>query len=364
MNKNKNLTYFFMVFYFLYSFKTILLSSAIEDTSIDILKNLFNIITLIMAGISFLYIPLSRKVILSITLLLLVTNYVFYSSLAFYSYFVLLSMIFISEKISHYEVVKLIFFLNIILILTIMPFVFFSNTFYVFDERFGYRLTLGFGNSNVMTQFFIMFFCIVNYFFALKKTNISMRNIISLLVFIPILILIYLSGSRTGLMMLTLCFLGFIWAINTKENVYNKKVYVLYFIGVLSIIAIQFYLVNNFNANGLLITINQLLAGRVFYSNRLVNEVGHVPLFHGLNIDSYMPIDFYFIQTFYTLGAIATFVFLYIIISKMKKSNLTKYSVVVIFTCLIATATESYFMIPLYNFSLFILFSKLDRREV
>jgi len=209
-----------------------------------------------------------------------------------------------------------------------------------------------------------MFYCIINYFFAIKKTKVGSRNIIAILTLTPIIVLIYLSGSRTGLMMLILCFLGFLWAINTRVKVYNKRFSYLYLLMICAIALFQFYLANNFNANGLLITINQILAGRVFYSYKLLSALGGIPIFHGLNIDSYMPIDFYYIQVFYSLGAISAVCFFYIIFSKLTSVKLTKSAAVVLFTCLMATATESYFMIPLYNFSLFILFSRIDRSEI
>ncbi|KFD17377.1 hypothetical protein GTPT_3214 [Tatumella ptyseos ATCC 33301] len=357
-SKKFKLSVLFFSFYFIYSFKTVLLSTSIQDDSIDILKNFFNILSIILSIVSLIYIGNKERIVISLIGAFLVINYALYHTVALYSYFILFCMVSLTKKIEFRTILKIILSSNILIIILMMPFIAFSHTFYRMDDRFGERLTLGFGNANVMAQFLIMMFSMAVLFIFNNTKGKSIKNLYLIISFALISIVVYESGSRTGLAMITLSFLGFLWALNTKQRNVSKKFKKIYCLGVILIILFQLYTVTHFNENAILITLNQALAGRVFYSYNLFSAMGVMPFLHGLNIDAFMPVDFYFIQYFYSLGLFLGLAFIYLYYREFNNGEYSKPAAIVLLTCLIATATESYFMIPLYNLSLFMVFYK------
>lgn len=355
---NGKIPILFLFFYFIYSFKTVLLSTAIQDSSIDVLKDTFNILSIVLSGISVFYISKKERVLSFFIGMLLVFNAVIYHTVALYSYFILFCMVCLAKKIEFKELLKIIMLSNILIIIIMIPFISFSDTFFRLDDRFGERLTLGFGNANVMAQFLIMFFSALVLFITNRTKGLILKNLFLLLLFIMIGFVVYYSGSRTGLAMISLCFIGFVWAINSRKTLVGKKFKFLYLFCALGIIAFQYYSVSNFNANGILIAINQMLAGRVFYSYRLISSLGGTPILHGMNIDNFMPIDFFYIQYFYSLGLVTAAAFMLFYFKSFWQHSYSKPSAVILLTCLMATATEAYFMIPLYNLSLFMIYHK------
>ncbi|WER22211.1 hypothetical protein P2E05_19610 [Providencia stuartii] len=242
----------------------------------------------------------------------------------------------------------------------------FSDYYFLFDDRFGERFTGGLDNPNTLGQYSLMFFNSIALYLESKNINTRSKLPIVTIVFSFTLAVLYLTYSRTSLYLCISLYILFLFSLLKKQNstlqnrLLIKKVLVLTSI---FFIALQFFFISFFKDISVLFIVNELLTSRLWFGNILYNDLGIPPLLHGVNIEQYLPIDFYFIQTIYSLGIIPFTVLFYITLKKLITTPLTLFMAFSILIMLLETMTETYFSVPFYSISLFIIFSKKQNEK-
>jgi len=363
---DKKILYFSML-YFIYGFKTLLIGVNLTPSDINIFKDVLNILLFTVIILASVGQGLKFIIIMGVVSLLLVINSVFFGNIYLYDFIILLPMLSIINGVDRNKLIKLCFYMNIVMVLIIIPFLFESNSYYRVDDRIGLRFSYGFRTENTLAQYLIMLYGLsVLYMYRIltKKTH----AIFMALMILPLpYALIYFTGSRTGLFVLILTAAGFVLSFFFKKD--EKQYHMLKRALVALIILIasfQMYSAINFSNESWLLLANEILSSRVWLSNILYKSMGAPYFIHGVNLENYMPIDFYFIQYFYSFGIVLSSIFIFVFIRGFFRNTYTMPMLVVIFSSILSTLTESYFEAPTYNFALIIIFSYtlIDEKKI
>ncbi|EMB2320144.1 O-antigen polymerase [Proteus mirabilis] len=363
----KNLKYdpfiiMFFLLYVLYSIKSGFFSLIINNEFIFQIKNFINVFLIISSVTSaFLLSKTRTKFYLAIFTILSIIGLFFFSNKSYLGFLLIISMLILASKIKWENILKIIIFSNIITIIFICFSAYFSEYYFLEDDRFGERFTAGFDNPNTLGQYSLMLFTVTALFSELKIKEITTRLFIVSVIFIIILTILYLTYSRTSLLLSVLFyFLFLICTIYKKSNQFlpRKKIKTLLFLFSFSIIIIQFYFILFFKIDSFLYEVNDLLTSRLWFGNILFNSIGFPNFFIGTNIEEYLPIDFYFIQIIYSFGLIPFSILYFMITKKFFNTKITLLMGCTLFVMLLETMTETYFSVPFYSIALFIIYSK------
>ncbi|EPG1646368.1 hypothetical protein I8U97_002540 [Proteus mirabilis] len=352
----------FFLLYTLYSIKSGFFSLAIKNEFIFRIKDITNISIISMAlFFSFLLSKNKTKIYLIVFNILSIIGLVYFHNKFYLGFLLTISMLTLTSKIKWEVILKIIIFSNAITILFLCFSVYFSEYYFLEDDRFGRRFTAGFDNPNTLGQYILMLFTVISLFLELKVKNPSTRLIITTSIFIIIFTILYLTYSRTSLILSSLFYITIIYSILLKKNNHflpRIKLKYLILFSSLFFIFLQFYFIINFKENNFLYKINDILTSRLWFGNILYSSLGFPNLLIGTNIEKYFPIDFYFIQTIYSIGLIP-FIFLYFLaIRNLFNTNITSLMGYTLLIMLLETMTETYFSVPFYSIALFIIFSK------
>lgn len=358
INNNKIKSFIFFISIFLYFFKSVFISLELPE---DLIGGVSNIINALILAILSPVILLSNKkqcAFIIFLIILFVYNAIFYNNIYMFGFIIISCMLILSNEIYWRDIIRYLSLAHFLVVLFIIPLVFFAEKYSFIDDRFGVRYTFGFHNPNTFSQYLISLYVVFLLLFVevIKKKSLQFLTVIILTLFIYGVI--SLTGSRTGMILTIITGFGFLACTLSKTNDKKRRKFVyLYILGAGVLCFVQYYLVLTFNHSEFSKTINTILSGRIWFSSQLTSQLWPVPYFHGVNINDYLPIDFFYVAYFYNLGIFIGFWFIYLFIRKMFVQTYTPVMVIVLWLSLAITVTENYYAIPLYNISLFIVFS-------
>lgn len=347
----------FFFLYFSYGFKTLLVLVPLTDSLILLTRNTINGLLFFVMVISVFYIPFKARLLLAFFSVVFVYNFITTGNNGLYNYLVLFVVLGISINLNLKYILSIVLSVNIILFLFIIPFIFISGEFYMTDLRYNAeRFTLGFSSPNTMAQYLVMIYltiCLYTY----KYCNKGIYFVSAVISFIIIFTLIYLSVSRTGLALLISAFFGMmtlgLLKNDSKDVRFLKTIYI---VALISICVLQLYLVLGYTTGGAFRIFNILLSGRLSMPHYMYLALGYIPIINGVNIDPYLPIDFYFIRMIFSLGFLISIVLFYVFRSQFLSKTYSPVGYVVLFVGLLSTFTESYFSVFFMNISLLLVY--------
>ncbi|EJF4388333.1 O46/O134 family O-antigen polymerase, partial [Escherichia coli] len=205
-------------------------------------------------------------------------------------------MLILSNGIYWRDIIRYLSLAHFLVILFIIPLVFFAEKYSFIDDRFGVRYTFGFHNPNTFSQYLISLYVVFLLLFVevIKKKSLQFLTVIILTLFIYGVI--SLTGSRTGMILTIITGFGFLACTLSKTNDKKRRKFVyLYILGAGILCFIQYYLALTYNHSEFSKNINTILSGRIWFSSQLTSQLWPVPYFHGVNINDYLPIDFFYV---------------------------------------------------------------------
>lgn len=348
----------FFVSLFLYYYKSIFISLEISDEIKNLMSGLFNILLIICFAISLNFFRFKENCLIATLTLLFITNAALYNNIYLFGFIIVVFMLLLSSSIQWDILIKCIVLVHCLAFMLIIPLIFFSESYSYIDERFGVRYTFGFHNPNTFSQYLISFFIALNLLIFTIVKNASLKFFFIVMLTLTVFIIVELTGSRTGMLLTIMTGVGFLLCLFSKNIFLKRRRFVfLYIVSAFILCSLQYYLVATYSSSELSKLLNTYLSGRIWFASLLTNDIWPIPLFHGVNINDYLPIDFFYIAYFYNLGAIVGLWLVYLFTKKLKNQTYTPAMMIALWLSLTITFTENYFAIPLYNIGVFIVFS-------
>jgi hypothetical protein len=346
-----------VVFTFLLSFfcKTFLTSGAFNNVLVSEVVKGFNGALLLYIGYALVIATLREKVLLGVVILLFMIN--FSSGHGDYLFGVVYSIAFLIlfKRIGFARggVIFVVAYFTAT-VLVAVPYVFYTDSFVYLDERYGNRLTLGFDNPNTLAYYLFSLFAVLLCLLDRVAMSVGMKNIIALAYALLLLPLLVYSYSRTYLA-LALLLLALFWLAPLLRITPGRKLCTL-LLGL--ILGMQFISVLRWGENPLLDELlNQVLTGRIWFSWQMYQAQGLPNLLFGQNIEAYKPIDFFYFALFYSAGVIASLLLLFCYYQLLRNLVfLSRFMRWVVAVFLLTTLTETYFLVPVFNISLLLLY--------
>lgn len=352
---------YFILLYFIYSTKTLIFSLSIEpDGILENMKVFLNLTIIILCVFTYFFIPKLSYRLLFIALIFITLVSSLQGNHNFFNYILTISLLALSSQIRWIKLVESIFYIYLFNILILIIFSIFSKYYYLADTRFGLRFTAGFENPNTFSLYILCLFCISMMYLESLKISKGILAFISILIGITSFILIYLSFSRTGIFLLILLLGSYLFSLLFKESrklTYRKLITFLIYLLLALIITIQITSTLLFKDSIIIQELNYILSERVRYAYSFYRNVSFPPLF-GMNIDKYLPIDFYFMNAIYSIGIIPFSLLSFFVLSKIKNIKITLFMGFSLLIFMVLMLTENYFSVLFYSPALFIIFHK------
>ena len=352
--------YFFLFFFLIYCFKSFIFSLTIDTDTIIYVKGFLNLLIIILCLFTIFYCPFKVKCLIAVTAGLLVFNTVLFDNKAHYEFLVAISICVLSKEIPWRDLIKYILVIHLIVIVMAAPFLFFCDYFFIMDDRFGPRFTGGFDNPNTIGQYLIMLLSVLSLWISEYCRGRKLQVLIFLFIFLYIILCLYLTYSRTSLILAIAMGGAFIFTRMLNYSKRTSKYFFIFPVLLIIIVTFQFYGIINFGSNWYLSLANEIFTSRLWFGNLLYNALGLPGIFNGQNIDNYLPIDFYFIRMCYSVGILYFVAMCLVFLYALKRSRVDIYMWIVLFLMLIDTLTETYFSVPFYSISMFIIFNKTN----
>lgn len=352
---------FFIIFFSIYCAKSLFFSLSIEDSQlIYITKNIANTTLLSLAFLTFFLIPEKKWRFLFVFFLAISSINIILGNKNYFNYIITISLLLLSSQINWNKLIKSLFiiYLSNIFILSILSS--FLSYYFLLDDRFGYRFTAGFENPNTLSIYLLTIFSITISYIETTKISKGIIFTISIFLYFITIVILYLSFSRTGLVLLTLLYICHTLTLlkgNSRLLIHRKMLFMSFLFITTTIIAFQFSSILYFQESTLIQKINHILSGRIWHAYNIYSELG-IPKLFGQNIENYLPIDFYFINTIYSIGWLPTIILIVIVLKKIYNLKSSLFMSVSLLLFIILTLTESYFSVLFYSISLFIIFHK------
>lgn len=359
-SKETNTFNLFFLFYLLYCFKSIVYSLTIDTEAVIYIKHFLNIAILLLCFISVCYASFKTKIFFAVTTLLCLLNIILYNNDSYYAFIVLIAICSLTIRIEWSTLIRSVCLIHLIALIITLPFLYFCDYFFLVDDRFGPRFTGGFDNPNTLGQYLIMLLSVITLWLNDKTKTRTVQFVYFIFIFTFINIILFETFSRTSLILA--CTMGILFIITRLTNfTYRSKKYFYPFVLLLIIIAFfQFYGIAKFGTNKYLAIANEVFTSRLWFGNILYKEVGFPDIWHGLNINDYLPLDFYFIRVVYSVGVLYFLALTMIFLISLRRCKMNIYMWVVLFIMLTDTLTETYFSIPFYSAVAFIIFNKTN----
>lgn len=352
---------FFIVFFFIYCIKSLLFSLALEeDTFLSILKIGLNFLLLIFSFLSYFFLESKKGKFLFIIFILIALSNIALGNKSYFNYIITIALITLMTHLNWKQVIESLFFIYICttgILLLLYPLV---EYHYLIDDRFGARFTAGFANPNTLSLYLLMLYSISMLYFETLKVSKSILLFISIIIYSLSCGLIYLSYSRTGMALISLFFIFQVLTLlfkNSRIRLRRKYFFTIFLFLVCFISFFQIYSAIYFQNSSFLKTINQLISGRIWHAYNLYQQVGPPSIF-GQNIESYLPLDFYFINIIYGIGFLPVLILSYITLKRIQVLKTTLFMAVSLLLFTLLTITESYFSVLFYSPALAIIFQK------
>lgn len=361
----KNNIILFIAIYFIFTLKSVIISLEIDKDYITIISSVSNGIIMILVFLGFFIFDNKQRLLIIVTSLLFIINTAIYSNPVLFGYIVLINLLMLANRIEWKKLISILLVVNVIVILLCVPLLLLADSHFIVDDRTGQRLTLGFHNPNTLSQYALTLFSIVVLWSReyVKSRSIEIVNL--LLAFTVLILISYISGSRTSLLLSIILFSGYLISFVVGKNYIKRNWFVSGYFSISIIFAFaQFYYSSVYLNSEQAKIINEILSSRIWYSFLLISEMGYPAIFHATDIESYMPIDFFFVSYFYNLGWIVGIFLLYLFFKKMKKQTFTFAMCVALWGALATSLSENYYTIAIYNVGLFVIFSQRSYKGI
>lgn len=349
----------FFTIYFIYSVKSLLFYLAIDENVISGVITGLNVLLFLISFIVMLSGDARSRVIFIVVVLIAGLNIILENNSYALVYIVIYSICYLTSRISWNKIISTTLLNHYIIIVFIaVPIIFFSQRFYIQDERFGERFTAGFEHPNTYGQYALFLFTTITLYLDSCTKQRVVQWIIACSAAFILWLGIYYSYSRTTSYMLVMCLIIFSFTRFLKNTSFQSVLLSrLWLLLTLCIIAFQFYSIIFYHsmANG--IKLNEILSGRLWYGNSLYEHIGMPNLFFGYNIENYLPIDFFFIKYFYGLGIVISTASIIVAYVFIRRNAYSWYTWGCLFLLLAVSITESYLTTPFFCIALFIIFS-------
>lgn len=334
----------------------------VEDSFLFFLKTSLNSLLIVFSLLTVFFISSGKQRLIFVFFCFFVFFNIYFGNKSYFNYLVTVSLLVLAAQVPWVKLIESVFFIYISNVFLLFALSFFVNDLFFLDDRFGYRLAAGFANPNTFSLYLIILYSVSILYLEQLAVTKGVLSITSLLLYLFLFVLVYLSFSRTGMALLSIFFILHQLSLLFKKSRLSIKrtyVYIAFVLLFLSIASFQIISIVLFESSTVVKTIDRLLSARVWYSYTLVEELG-MPSAFGVNIEKYLPIDFYFINLIYSFGYVSSIVFICFIFKKIFKTKITLFmgATLIVFTLL--TLTESLFSVLFYSTALLIIFHKQE----
>ena len=362
--KNMNAFYsremvLFSVIYFIYCVKSLLFYLAIDKNLINEIITGFNVLLFLISIIAMLSTSFRTKVIFIGVVLIASLNVIIENNSYALVYIIIYALCYFCSRLSWREIISATLINHYAIIVFIaVPIIFFSKHFYIQDERFGERFTAGFEHPNTYGQYALFIYTIITLYLDSCTKHRIIQWVISFCIAIILWLGIYYSYSRTTSYMLIMCLVLFSFTRCLKTTPFKSVLLSrLWLLLTLGIIVFQFYSILFYHSIEIGPELNEIMSGRLWYGNDLYNQTGMPNLFLGVNIEDYLPIDFFFVKYFYGLGIFVSTISIAVAYIFIRRNEYSWYTWGCLFLLLTVSITESYLTTPFFCIALFIIFS-------
>lgn len=346
-----------MVFTFLLLFfcKTFLTSGAFNNALISQFVMVFNGVLLLYIGYALAIARWREKLVLAVVILLFTLNLASGHGDYLFGVVYSIALLILFRRIGFARGGRLFVVAYVLaVILVAVPFFLYTESFVYLDERYGNRLTLGFDNPNTLAYYVFSLFAMLLCLLDRTKFGLGVKNTLALACAIVLLPALIFSYSRTYLL-LALLLLVLFWLAPLLRATPGRKLCTLLLV---MILGMQFISVARWGSNPLLDELfNQLLTGRVWFAWQLYQAQGLPNFLFGQNIAAYKPIDFFYFALFYSGGVLVSLLLLFCYCQLLRNLEfLSRFMRWVVAIFLLTTLTETYFLVPVFNVSLLLLY--------
>ncbi|MBV6693114.1 hypothetical protein [Serratia quinivorans] len=346
-----------LTFLILFFFKSFITSGEFDSNFIDKEIVALNGLMLLYVGYSFFIATLLEKIIFSFFSLLFIMNIATGNGDYLFGVVFNISFLVLFRRLHLYhgcEIFVAAYFFSAIFM--VAPYLLYSGSFVYFDERYGDRLTLGFHNPNTMAYYLFSLFTMALCLLDKSRFEKPARNLVAFIISLILTPILAYSYSRTYLVLSLLLLLLFLISPLFHLSPGTKTCRIL----MLSLLAFQFFSVILWGINpDIDALVNKALTGRIWFSWKMFQSLGPPNLLFGGNIESYKPIDFFYFAMSYSAGILSSSILLYIyykLLGNMPELSVFMRWVVVFY--LFTTLTETYFLVPVFNISLLLLYGQ------
>ena len=349
----------FVLLYLFFSAKVLISTTTIDSTYSDFLKYFYTALFFGVMFFSSIFIKKTELIFFVFIGFFCLLTFFISKSAAIYASMVMVFLSIISQRIEYKKISLLCLIGNLCLVIITLPFLLQSDTQYMSDYRYGLRYTYGFYHPNYTGIVLLYMYISLCWFFSNYINKKIICFILYTITIIPIILIIDATKARTAEILLFLYYIAIAISIVIKDLKVRKVSFIAVFLSIALILIFQFYTAINYSNGGLNI-LNEILAGRVSLSSYVYQNFGIPPLLYGLNIESYEPIDFFFIELFYTNGLLISILLIGIVLIKVKEAQLTLSELLIVLVCIVTTLTQRFILVPCFGYALFIIFSKRD----
>lgn len=343
-----------LTFLLIFFFKTFLTSGAFDNAPIAQAVKVLNGIMLLYVGYAFTVATRREKGLLGGFILLFMLNMA--TGHGDYLFGVVFSIAFLILSRVDLPRAGAIFVIAYVssAALVALPYLLYTDSFVYLDERYGNRLTLGFDNPNTLAYYLFALLAMLLCLLDRAALSRGIKNLTALLLAVMLLPILMYSYSRTYLL-LALLLVALFWLAPLWRLAPGRK---FCSVLLLTLLLIQFVSVLRWGANPALdALLNQALTGRIWFSWQMFQALGLPNPLFGQNIDAYKPVDFFYFALFYSAGALASLWLLWVYCRLLANlAFLSRFMRWVVAVFLLTTFTETYFLVPVFNISLLLLY--------
>lgn len=323
-----------------------------EINLIDSISNMVTCLSLLFCSLAFYISNKKEKVIFIIVTLFFLLNFLLNSNVYFFWCFIAFPLLVFYSRITNKLAITILSLSLLLAWAIFLPFeLFFSDNIFFIDDRY-IRLSLGLKNPNTLALvtfiLYTLLLCWVSYI-----NHFTIKMLLLLIISICIFTILWYTVSRTFIATSILAFLFFL--IQNHDSLIPKRksyLLLLFFIIVFQLTSTFYY-----NNNNILAALDSLLSWRILLANFMYENLGSPNILLGYDIQTYKPIDFFFINLLYSSGWLFFLIFIMFICKISKKlNNIENIFAVMIFLMLLISITESIFNVIFLNYSLLLLY--------
>lgn len=359
MVKQDNMTWIILFFlaYVAFCSKVFITQLALDDAILDFLKYFYSLIFLCCFIYALTRLDSKEVVFYIIIFVFFIYTYLQSKTTAGYSILALSYFAVICKRLNSKETAGIVLLGNIFNILLVLPFTFFTEyPLYAPDEVYGIRATFGFYNPNIAAMLILTICMSVCWFLKERSRGRITFLTLSTLIIICGFFLIEMTKSRTSAALLLILLAGVISSTLYPRAAFRRLFFLSITLLVVGIIFFQFHSIKNYDPS--VPDLNVLLSGRLSLGNTLYVNMGTPDLLYGIDIDSFTPIDFFYVAYFYTNGILLSMLTIYLIIRRIQRIKFDFLEMSIIVITILTTLTERQILSPHCCLLVYIIYSQ------